>query len=442
MMIKSSVQTKNIDDCDESKRLTDCLGKYKQEFAGYTSVDYLLSINAFSVRTRNCLIQKKCRTISDIISNFNNWKELQSIRGLGGKSISEIRLVLERTKLFKNYDNGENEDEVDNTLQDMLFYFSKLYDFLNYSEIDFILKYYVSHNIEPFLYILYKYLIQSSERDITIYCRYYGLYDGEPVILEGLADEVDLSVNRIKQIVSSSLKIDENFLNKVSSDQIFKCIYLDELSNEYIRYKEEQNIPFGFTQFAALLTLVGTFKEQDIMGHTCLINNKMTFGFDCKTFVKKCSRMSQSRRNTIRVPIINFMEGCKDKHCVELAKGIASRYLGIQSTTKNELIFKQTYIDYENEIYWILFNNAEPMLLNDIMTLLSERHPDYKLKDNPRVREEMYSRGRITSIPIEGESYKLYIADKSKAGLSLDRWWEEGQYCDYNDEEDEGNYDE
>ena len=85
-------------------------------------------------------------------------------------------------------------------------------------------------------------------------------------------------------------------------------------------------------------------------------------------------------------------------------------------------MFKQKYIDYENEIYNIIIENGEPMLLNDIMATLNDKYPDFKINKKDSIRCYIYSRNRITSVPSGDGMSKLYCADASKCNIDLDSY--------------------
>lgn len=124
-----------------------------------------------------------------------------------------------------------------------LLYFTKLYPFLNLEEIKFVTQYYNDNNIEPFLYILYKYIIHSNDRDNIIYCHYYGLYGNAPMSTLDIAYKYNLTRERVRQIIHKSLQIDEMALIRFNSAPINNCLLIDEQSNIYASIN---NSPLNF----------------------------------------------------------------------------------------------------------------------------------------------------------------------------------------------------
>lgn len=413
---------KNEDEQEVLPQLYDKSEQTSTLFTKVTTIEYLKKNNYISTRTYNCFKKLHCEFVGDIVSNFENSSTLHSIKGLGEKSIAEIKFVLANTDFNLQFSLQQGDHK--------LLYFTKLYPFLNLEEVKFVTQYYNDNNIEPFLYILYKYIIHSNDRDNIIYCHYCGFYGNTPMSTLDIAYKYNLTRERVRQIIHKSLQIDEMTLIRFNSVPINNCLLIDEQSNIYACIKKEQNIPLEFNVFAELVSILGTFAINKINGHTCLLNYKRAFDFDCNDFIQKCHEESSWRRNTISVPIENILGKGKSKDTVELAKIIAKKYLNIPITDNDELIFKQTYIDYENAIYWILFDNKEPMLLKDIIPILKNKYPNWVIKNTAQIREDMYSRKRIISEYIEGSSYKLYKADVTKASLSLDWNDDENDYAE------------
>lgn len=381
-------------------------------FTKVTTIEYLKKNNYISTRTYNYFKKLRYEFVGDIVANFENSSKLHSIKGLGEKSIAEIKFVFKNTDLNLQFSLKQGDHK--------LLYFTKLYPFLNLEEVKFVTQYYNNNSIEPFLYILYKYITHSNDRGNIMYCHYCGFYDNVPKSIIDIADKYNLTRERTRQIIHKSVQIDEMALIRFNSDPINNCLLIDEQSNIYANIKKEQNIPLKFDIFAELVSILGTFVINKINGHTCLLNYKRAFDFDCNNFIQKCYEESSWRQNTIVVPIEDVLGKGKSKDTVSLAKIITEKYLNIPITDNDELVFKQTYIDYENEIYWILFDNKEPMLLKDIIPILKNKYPNWTIKNPAQIRELIYSRNRITSEYIEGSSCKLYKADVTKANLSLD----------------------
>lgn len=386
-------------------------------FTKITSIDFLIQKKYISTRTYNCLIRLNYNFVGDIVAHFTTTEDLYSIRGLGEKSVEEIKFVLANTALQIKEQSNENR---------YWSYFSERYPFLNLSEIEFVAKYYLQYKVEPFLFILYKYMIRSSDKHHIIYCHHYGFYNMEPLENENIATTVGLSRERIRQILHKGIFLENNLQIKFCSDAISNYLIIDEQSDAYLYTVKAQQIPHNFLVFAGIVLLFGCYSYHIINGHKCLLNYKRVFDFDCKYFIQKCHDMTKRRRDTVTISITDLLNSNKSSDSVVLGKYIASKYLGIEATDNNELVFKQTYIDYEYEIYNILMKNGKPMLLNEIICELKAKYPNSDLLGKASIRLKVSERARIVSEPIENSNYKLYKADPTKARINLDPvYWEE-----------------
>lgn len=399
----------------------------KKLFSKITTLKYLRQKQYITTRTYNCLVRLNYNFVGDIVANFTCSADLYSIRGLGEKSIEEIKFVLANTGLNLKEQSNENS---------YFSYFSDRYPFLNLDEIEFVIQYYKQYKIEPFLFILYRYMIRSNDKYHIMYCHYYGFYDMKPLETGKIASLVGLSRERIRQILHKGIFLENNLQIRFNSDAISNCLIIDEESDMYLHTVKAQNIPLDFFVFAGIISLFGCYSYHIINGHKCVLNYKRVFDFDCISFIQRCQQLTQHRRVAFTISIVDLLDTNTSNEAVKLGKYIASKYLGLETTEQNEIIFKQTYIDYEFEIYNILIENGKPMLLNDIIDALKVKHPNSEMPEKSSIRKKMFDRDRIMSEPIENSRSKLYKADPNKADIDLDKqYWDDDCYNDGYDDD-------
>lgn len=384
-------------------------------FTSITTIEFLKLHNYITARTYSYLKNNNYEFVGDIIADFTSPNKPYSIRGLGEKTHDEIKFIISNTKLYSREQiNGDFN----------ILYFSEQYKFLNYNEIKLVVEYFKQHNVEPFLFILYKYITRSNKKEHIIYCYHHGLYNGKIEKLENVAEIVNLSRERVRQILKKQEQdgIEEVEQIKYCSDAIANSLIIDEYSDIFIKTVQAQHLPKEFNIFSGILPLLGCFSCHTINGHKFVLNYKRAFDFDCIDFIQRCHKLNGHRRDSLVIPISDMFNTKEIEDTLTVAKHIASNYLGLEVTDNDEIVFKQKYIDYENEIYNIIIKNGEPMLLNDIMAILYDKHPDFKINKKERIRDYMYSRNRITSIPSGDGMSKLYCADASKCNIDLDSY--------------------
>lgn len=384
-------------------------------FTSITTIEFLKLHNYITTRTYNYLKANKYEFVGEIVADFTSPNKPFSIRGLGEKTHNELKIIISNTKLY-------SREQVSGDFN--ILYFSEQYKFLNYNEIKFVVEYFKQHNVEPFFFILYKYITRSNKKEHIIYCYRHGLYSGKIETLENVSEFVNLSKERIRQLLKKQEQdtTEEAEQIKFCSDAIVNSLIIDEHSDIFVNTCQAQHLPVNFNIFSGILSLLNCFSCYTINGHKFMLNYKRAFDFDCIDFIQKCHELNGYRRDSIVMPISDIFDTKKMEDTLMVAKHIASNYLGLEVTDNDEIVFKQKYIDYENEIYNIIIENGEPMLLNDIMATLNDKYPDFKINKKDSIRCYIYSRNRITSVPSGDGMSKLYCADASKCNIDLDSY--------------------
>lgn len=152
------------------------------------------------------------------------------------------------------------------------------YPFLTYGEQIFVFDYIKKCNHAPLFFILLHYLRQSKKKSDVVYSLINGIIDGRHRTANEVAEIMNLTRERIRQI--SSTKIDVQNSSLINNEEwnsykeLLDLPYVNEDSDDYIILKNLERLPDDFDVFASLLKLVGDFKQDKVKGQTILINNK------------------------------------------------------------------------------------------------------------------------------------------------------------------------
>lgn len=384
-------------------------------FSPATTIAYLELHRFLSKGVCSFLIEHNCVNVSDIVVRLQSDKGFSEIKKLLPRQIEEIVYVVSCADELSPKKGGT-----------YLQYFSSLYPFLNLEEVKFVFEYFEQNSIEPFLYILYKYMVRSNRKCDMIYCYFYGFYDSKPASYVKTGINFNVSRERVRQIVNNTNLLSEDVRKRFSSDRICDELLIDESASAYYEIIEKQKLPCCKDVLLGLLKLLGVFSLELVNGHQFLLNRRYALDFDCGMFVQNCLCYSKKLREDVCIHVNKLMNAELSERQLATAKLIAKNYLGLE-VCDDAIKFKQTYIDYENEMYHILLDNKEPMLLKDVAEILERKYPDFSIDC---LKNKKYDRNRIESIPIDGSVSKLYKADESKADMKLDNGFFDSGYDD------------
>lgn len=279
------------------------------------------------------------------------------------------------------------------------------YPFLMNRQRQFVFDFIKEHNHAPLFFLMYHYLRLSENRSNKIYCLLNGIFDGKKRTYYEIADAMNLSRERVRQIVYGTIEVQESALaNNDGWDyysELFGLPFIYEKTKEYVRLKEVEHLPADFEVFASLVKLKADFKAEDVEGHTILMNNnysdlKLT---DCLDTL--FSIIDAKYSADTYVPIDGVLSTVPEQlkpAMKELVKYITTEIYRVQITEDEKLYLPQNYIDIAEELYDILDKKGEPMHVEDIFKEFKTRYPDHKFTDPLQIKSYLFKHKHIKAV--------------------------------------------
>lgn len=279
------------------------------------------------------------------------------------------------------------------------------YPYLSCRQRQFVSDFIKENGHAPLLFLMLQYLRLSENRSNKIYCLYYGIFDGRQRTLNEIADAINLSRERVRQIVFGTIEVQETALVNnegwESYKNLFEQPFIYEKTAEYAILREAEHLPDCFVLFASLVCLVAEFEIEDVKDHTILVNKKHN---DLK--IKDCLNTLSSIINAkyaadTYVPIDNvlltvspeFREAMR-----ELITYIAANIYKVQITADGQLFLPQNYIDISEELYDILAKKGEPMHVEEIFLEFKRRYPEHKYTEPMQIKSSLYKHKHIRAV--------------------------------------------
>ena len=279
------------------------------------------------------------------------------------------------------------------------------YPYLVSRQRQFVFDFIKANNHAPLFFIMLQYLRLSENRSNKIYCLLHGIFDGKKRTLYEIADALNLTRERCRQIASGTIEVQESALaNNEGWDYyktLFELPFIYEKTEEYIRLKDAERLTVDFDVFASLVKLVADFKVEDVEGHAVLMNKKyknMKLS-DCLDTLFSIVDAKYSTDTYITIDSILFTvpESLRPQ-MKELIKYIAEEIFKVQITEDDQLYLPQNYIDIAEELYDILAKKGKPMHVEDIFNEFKRRYPDHKYTDPIQIKSYMFRHKHIKAI--------------------------------------------
>ena len=279
------------------------------------------------------------------------------------------------------------------------------YPFLMNRQRQFVFDFIKEHNHAPLFFLMYHYLRLSENRSNKIYCLLNGIFDGKKRTYYEIADAMNLSRERVRQIVYGTIEVQESALaNNDGWDyysELFGLPFIYEKTKEYVRLKEVEHLPADFEVFASLVKLKADFKAENVEGHTILMNNnysdlKLT---DCLDTLFSIIDAKYSADTYVPIDGVLFTVPEQLKPAMkELVKYITTEIYRVQITEDEKLYLPQNYIDIAEELYDILDKKGEPMHVEDIFKEFKTRYPDHKFTDPLQIKSYLFKHKHIKAV--------------------------------------------
>lgn len=131
------------------------------------------------------------------------------------------------------------------------------YPFLMNRQRQFVFEFIKEHHHAPLFFLMYHYLRLSESKSDKIYCLANGIFDGRRRTLNEIAEVMDLSRERVRQIVYGTIVVQDSALaNNDGWDyyyELFDLPFIYERTERYVRLKEAEHLPADFEVFASLV---------------------------------------------------------------------------------------------------------------------------------------------------------------------------------------------
>ena len=279
------------------------------------------------------------------------------------------------------------------------------YPFLMNRQRQFVFEFIKEHHHAPLFFLMYHYLRLSESKSDKIYCLANGIFDGRRRTLNEIAEVMDLSRERVRQIVYGTIVVQDSALaNNDGWDyyyELFDLPFIYERTERYVRLKEAEHLPADFEVFASLVKLKADFKAEDIEGHTILINNKYSDLklTDCLDTLISIIDAKYSADAYVAIDSVLFTVPEQLRPVMkELVKHITTEIYKVQITKDEKLYLPQNYIDIAEELYDILAKEGEPMHVEDIFKEFKTRYPNHKYTDPLQIKSFLYRHKHIKAI--------------------------------------------
>ena len=279
------------------------------------------------------------------------------------------------------------------------------YPFLMNRQRQFVFDFIKEHDHAPLFFLMYHYLRLSENRSNKIYCLLHGIFDGKKRTYYEIADAMNLSRERVRQIVYGTIEVQESALaNNDGWDYyngLFDLPFIYEKTEGYVRLKEVEHLPADFEVFASLVKLKADFKAEDVEGHTILMNNKYSDLklTDCLDTLFSIIDAKYSVDTYVSLDSVLFTVPEQLRPAMKvLIKHITTEIYNVQITEDEKLYLPQNYIDIAEELYDILDKKGEPMHVEDIFKEFKTRYPDHKFTDPLQIKSYLFKHKHIKAV--------------------------------------------
>ncbi|MBQ9191416.1 MAG: hypothetical protein IJ142_07425 [Bacteroidaceae bacterium] len=279
------------------------------------------------------------------------------------------------------------------------------YPFLTSLQRRFVFDFTKEHNHAPLFFLMLHYLRLSENRSNKIYCMAHGIFDGQKRTLSEIAEAMNLSRERVRQILCGTIEVQESPLAQDEGWAYYKDLFrlplIYEKTEEFAKLKESEHLSDDFEIFASLMCLVADFKAEDVEGHAILVNNQCDdFQFsDCMDTLFNIINAKYSASTYVPIDSVLFTVPEHLRPAMkEIVTFIATEIYDVNITDDGQLHLSQNYVDVSEELYDILAKKGEPMHVEEIFRTFKQRYPDYKYTEPIQIKSFLYKHKHIKAI--------------------------------------------
>lgn len=357
--------------------------------------------SSLSVRSKN-FAAKFLPHFSDLIKYAE--EPLASYRNIcPGQSMMKTltELFLFNQKFKREFDRVSklSDDEIQTE------FLKRDYPYLDSRQRQFVFDFIKENNHAPLFFLMLQYLRLSENKSNKIYCLLHGIFDGKKRTYYEIADAMNLSRERVRQIVYGTIEVQESALANNDGwdyyNELFDLPFIYERTEGYVRLKEVEHLTADFEVFASLVKLKANFKAEDVEGHTILMNNKYSDLklTDCLDTLFSIIDAKYSADTYVPIDSVLFTVPEQLRPAMkELVKHITTEIYKVQITEDEKLYLPQNYIDIAEELYDILDKKGEPMHVEDIFKEFKTRYPDHKFTDPLQIKSYLFKHKHIKAV--------------------------------------------
>lgn len=268
------------------------------------------------------------------------------------------------------------------------------FQFLSDDEIQFCRAYQQNHSKLPKLFILYKHLVRSEERQARMLCLRYGLYaDRETKSLDEIGNISQVNRERVRQLTDADGKAIKNISPKelIDEDDFSEIEFLSEQEPAIIDLVSEQNLTITPKQMIVLIDILSWR-----LGSTSFTKEAPTYLFSWKIWKNiDFSRLenyfksiiTQKRVKDIRLTVKDIIFNSNAfnnwyNYKYKTLKKIIICYLkdvrGIEPIDDETFLLEQTHVSDE-EILEIVSEKDSIVTKDDILKECEIRFPELKV---------------------------------------------------------------
>lgn len=280
------------------------------------------------------------------------------------------------------------------------------YAFLSEERRSFVSDFIKEHGHVPMYYLLRSYLLQSASRADQAFCMVYGISDGRRHTVAEVANSMQLTSERIRQLLWAALNVRNSELLQNKGWHHYAGMlsqpYLHELSADYQRIRDEEQLPADFGVFARLTTLISDFAIYSVDGHAVMVNGKQLGGVDIKKCLARLTAAVGAKRATSEcIPISPITEGVPEEKAATVGKLISDMAMvayNAMTTADGKIFCQQNYVDIADELYDILARHGSPMHVDDIFREFKKRYPAHKFTYPLQIKSYLFKHPHIRSV--------------------------------------------
>lgn len=366
----------------------------------YLDCYYHECLKQCSVRTRNGLAEYvSVQTFLELC--FSG--KFRSLANIGAKSVIEMNDLCKLLATCVASLNQEDDDSV------YIKFLKSNYPYLTGYE-DRILDFYVANQSLPLLLMMQAYFQNTDERDVRIFAKAYGIL-GVPILSEEIAQELNCSNERIRQIVKKQYEeLNSHPIFSENWEQYIELLEGEAFSedSEIIDFlKRNEGLELSSRNILLLLSYVSDYtyfaplnsRFSISVNHAYLIKTELMELFDFYQFFRLFVERNQNVDRvedepvSVRELIIcstlwkNRFSKMKLRPVVAVASILLMKELSLKELHEGVFVVpKNAEKSGDDLVYEILKHSGKPMHVAEILQCVTKLAPGHRIKEEYQLR--------------------------------------------------------